>query len=160
MARVASVSAYQQACDTEPPDTYLDMTNARLYMEDALTQLVLRRQDEPMKALQAYFTRYTNPHGTTLLKQAQSTDSSSPTPVHDSVLDGTNVIGREFAYVQASIRNRLAFYQLARFTLTNSVSDEGSAAPIATRLFCKYRVITCVCFQTKPKPKQRAVWMT
>ncbi|OQR92545.1 hypothetical protein THRCLA_08678, partial [Thraustotheca clavata] len=81
-----------QTLDTMNGTMYLEATQVKFYIEDALKQLLIERPDNPAKFYQKYFTK---------------------------VCMGSHLENRTFGYVNANVRNRLAFLSLVKITLNN-----------------------------------------
>lgn len=75
-------TALARFCLTADAQDYLDHFDVQFYLSDAVAQLIRAKDAEPAKFMQTYF---------------------------QSVLAGSNVVNREFAYLHANMRNRLAF---------------------------------------------------
>ena len=74
---------------TLPADDYLDRFHLRPYLQDALALVLVHRPEQPLQFLQEYYRR---------------------------VRHGENVRNREFKYINATPRNRLAYLALFRRT--------------------------------------------
>ena len=72
-----------------PADDYLDRFHLRPYLQDALALVLVHRPEQPLQFLQEYYRRVRN---------------------------GENVRNREFKYINATPRNRLAYLDLFRRT--------------------------------------------
>lgn len=89
----------------ETADSYLQKHELSYYMKDCWKQMLTVETPSPRLAMAHYFT---------------------------TLQDGTNIVGREFAYVSATHRNRLAFIRRIHYTFWATYQD----VDLTIRDFC------------------------
>lgn len=96
-SQLGSMAAAEAELAALPADEYLERFHLQPYLKDALALVLVHRPEQPLKFLAEYYRRVRN---------------------------GENVRNREFKYINATPRNRLAYLDLFRHTYA-SLADRA-----------------------------------
>ncbi|RHY33306.1 hypothetical protein DYB32_001727 [Aphanomyces invadans] len=102
-------------------DEYLERTGVKLFAEDAIKQFVLDRSDSVNRYFERYFAR--------CIPHSLCGEFDMNWDVLASVVMQSHVEGRKFEFVNANVRNRVAFIAYLEQTLAGVDDNTGKSLP-------------------------------